>query len=96
MLTELLLEGAGITQQQILVIRACGGTNSFEGVASILVEHDSRTLSAQSNPANQPYRPLNWQGKGRTGYSAAIAEDEEEWLLLRGDHGLLGSSLRGT
>ena len=62
MLTELLLEGAGITQQQILVIRACAGTNrSFESVASILVEHDSRTLSAQSNPANQPYRP-------RTGY----------------------------
>ena len=68
MLTELLLEGAGITQQQILVIRACAGTNrSFEGVASILVEHDSRTLSAQSNPANQPYRPRTGKGKGVLG-----------------------------
>ena len=98
MLTELLLEGA-VTQQEILVIRACAGTNrSFERVASILVEHysgvtmkDSHTLSAQSNPANQPYRPRTGKGqgyssgsgKGRTGYSAAIAEDEEEWLPLK-------------
>ena len=69
--------------------------HSFEAVASILVEHysgvtmkDSRTLMAQSNPANQLYRPRTGKGqgyssgsgKGRTGYSAAIAEDEEEWL----------------
>ena len=98
MLTELLLDGAGIAQQEILVIRACAGTSrSFEGVASILVEHysgvtmkDARTLSAQSNPANQQYRPRTGKGqgyssgsgKGRTGYSAAIAEDEEEWLIV--------------
>ena len=87
MLTELLLEGAGITAADSIVITACAGTNrSFEGVASILVERDSRTLSAQSNPANQPYRPRTGKGqgyssgsgKGRTTYSTAIAEDEEE------------------
>ena len=98
MLTELLLEGAGISQQEILVIRACAGTNrSFEGVASILVEDysgvtmkDSRTLSAQGNPGNQQFRPPTGKGQGYssgsgkdcTGYSAAMAEDEEEWLPL--------------
>ena len=88
MLTELLLEGAGSCQQEILFIRACAGTSrSFEGVARILVEHyggvtmkDSRTLSAQGNPGNQQFRPRTRCGRK---------------VNFRGDHGLLGSRLHG-
>ena len=66
-------------------IRRCGKRHRralqrhhYEGLTS---------LSAQRNPGNQQFRPRTGKGqgyssgsgKGRTGYSAATAEDEEEW-----------------
>ena len=88
MRSELMLELSGISRQEVLVIKSCALSLSFEHIAEVLVKHYSSTHlkegSRSWNPTSQSKHLMNYASKGKGKgkpryYSTGYVGLESEW-----------------
>ena len=88
MRSEQMLELSGISRQEVLVIKSCALSLSFEHIAEALVKHYSSTHlkegSRSWNPTSQSKHLMNYASKGKGKgkpryYSTGYVGLESEW-----------------